>query len=480
MNMNILLVNPPRVDGISVIREERCEVTERFSILPPYSLLQIGALLRKDGHKVSLIDANGENIDYEKVKERILDIKPDIVVFRFTPTTFEHDMKTADVTKEIDSNIITAGICFTLRTLDNKVMQDAKNMDVYVRSEYEVVVPQLVEHIDKKAPLSEVVGITYRDKGEIKRNPDAKPLEDYNELPIPAYDLLDSFKHYFINTPVGQPFTIMYTSKGCPFKCIYCTVAGTKLKMRNAESVLNEIKYLKKSYNIKTISFFDETFTVDRERVVDICNGLIDNNIKITWYCNTRAHLVDDELLKLMHTAGCRGISFGIESGSQKILDNAHKGIRVEQAMEAIKLAKKNGIKVYTAFMLGLPGETWDTVKETIKFIKKSRPTSAQFNVTVPYPGTELYNIYRKEGKIGDIDWRDLYQHDSLIGTDEMSPEDLNKARKMAYKALYFNPLWLIGNIFHVFRHPEDFTMAYRYFRKIMKNYFVYKMEHSH
>jgi radical SAM superfamily enzyme YgiQ (UPF0313 family) len=232
---------------------------------------------------------------------------------------------------------------------------------------------------------------------------------------------------------------------------------------------------------VKTVSFFDETFTIDRERAIAIAEGIKRENLKILWYCNTRVNLVDKSLLETMYSGGCRGMSFGIESGSQTILDNAQKGVTVKQAEEAIKLAKKVGIKVYCSFIFGLPGENWSTVNETIKFVRRTLPTGAQFNVAVPYPGTELYQIALKKGWIkSELDWSTMYQHASAMRTDELTSEELNKARKMGYRALYFNSTWWLQNMWHVFKEPDDFQLALRYSVKIINNYVFHKMVHAH
>lgn len=465
--MKILLYNPPRFRGIPVIREERCEITERYSVLQPYSLLQIGALLRETGHQVSLIDANGRNLDYTPKHFKGYDA----VIFRFTPTTFDHDMKTAKYAKR--KGAITIGLCFTLRSEAEKIMKEVPELDYYVRSDYEAVVPNLVNNLLN--PES-VEGITYRKGKRITSNKDNTQQGDFNILP--AYDLLEDFSPYFINTKAGQPITIMYTSKGCPYRCTYCTVAGTKLKLKPAKTVLHEVKHLKKNFAIKTISFFDETFTIDTARVEEICKGL--NGMNITWYCNTRANLLTPEMLKTMRSAGCKGLSLGVESGSDLILKNVSKGITAKQQEEAIRWCKKAGIKVYCSFIFGLPGETKETVQETIDFVKRTLPTSAQFNVAVPYPGTQLYSIARKKKWITKLNWRDLYQDESHMKTDALSPKQLDQARKDAYKALYFNPRWILQNIIHVIKNPSDFVLATRYFMKIMNNYLFKGMKHAH
>lgn len=468
--MRILLVNPPRFNGIPVIREERCEITERYSVLPPYSLLQIGGLLKN--HEVTLIDANGFNLSYTEIEEKLKIFDYDVLIFRFTPTTFDYDMKLVEISKKVNKKAKTIGICFTLRTLSKEVLKESK-LDIYVLSEYEKVIPNLIKNLDK---FENIKGIAYQKGKQIIVNEYEKPIENYDILP--NWDLPTSLDPYFINTNDGKKTVIIYTSKGCPYQCSYCTVAGTPLKMRSADSVLKELRYLKNKFGLQKVSFFDETFTIDRERTIELCHGL--RELGIGWYCNTRSNLVDFELLKIMKECGCGGLSLGIESGSQKILDNVCKGIKVEDNEKAIRLAKKAGLLVYCSFIFGLPGESKKTINETINFVKRTLPTSCQFNVAVPYPGTKLYDLAIKNKWITKFDWRSLYQHESLMNIDGLNHNDLDNARKLAYRTLYFNPKWLFQNVIFVLKNLSEFHLASKYFVKIMNNYLRYGMKHAH
>lgn len=477
--MNILLVNPPRINGIPVIREERCEITDRYSVIPPYSLLQIGSILRKEGHYVELIDANGFNIPYKEVEKKMGISNFDVLIFRFTPTTFDWDMEITRISKKRNRNAITVGLCLTLNSIPQIVLENAPNLDFYILSDYETVIPNLISSINSRN-YDAVNGISYRashDRIEVTRI--AEPI-GYDSIPLPAYDLLPSLEPYYENARHGTPFTIIYTSKGCPFKCIYCTVANTKWKYRSAESILNEIRYLKNRYNIKLINFFDETFTLKKERVIEICDALIKENLNVSWYCNSRVDLINEKLLKKMKDAGCRGISYGIESGSQSILNETNKNINIKQAESAIKITKKIGIKTYCSFIFGLPGENWSTVNETIGFVKRTLPTGAQFNIAVPYPGTKLYEICVNKGWIDHISFRNLYQHTSIMNIDQLTSLELEVARKKAYHSLYSNPRWWLQNINHVIKNPEDIKLAINYTLKIMNNFLINKMEHAH
>lgn len=480
--LKVLLVNPPRYEGIPVIREERCEITERYSVLPPYSLLQVAGMLREQNHQVRLIDANGLNMNWEATANEMRRASYDALVFRFTPTTFDADMATAELSKKIQPSAYTVGICWTLRTLPREVLRAASTLDVYIMHEYEAVTPTLFQNLSNYESLQGVAGIAYRGPdGDIYVNQPAGAIDDYDSMPLPAFDLLESLMPYHINTPHGKPFTIMYASKGCPFACTFCTVRRTSFKKKSADSIMRELKYVKSRFGLKTVSFFDETFTMDRKRVLQLSEQMQTEHLGIKWYCNTRVELVTKDLLQAMQLGGCRGISFGVESGSQQILDNIQKGNTVEEAETAIKLAKQSGIKVYCSFIIGLPGETRETIEDTAQFIRKTRPTGAQINVAVPYPGTPMYELAVEEGWIKPtLDWRDLYQHKANIQTGTMTSEELERARRDMYAKLYFNPRWFLGNVAWVLRHPEDFYLGTRYFAKAMKNYFFNKMMHAH
>ncbi len=467
--MKVLLVNPPRLNNISVIREDRCEIIEKNSVLPPYSLLQIASILRRNGHEVSLIDANGENIDYKTFEQMISEMGYEELIFRFTSATFDWDMRVAAISKKY-SGAHTIGICCTLVDFSKTVLNEAKDLDIYIRHNYEVVAPELIEKLSEGDDISAVAGITCRNEGKIKVNKDADPIKNYDDIPIPAYDLLKSFDLYYADTKHGQPFTIMYTSKGCSYSCIYCTMANSKWKPRSAESVLKELRHLKYNYNINTVMFFDETFTMDRKRVEEITQAIIDEKLNIKWYCNSRVDILDMDILKKMKQAGCRAVCMGIESGSQKIIGGTNKRISIEISAKAIKMVKDAGIKVYCSFIMGLPGENKTTVQETIEFIKRTLPTGGEINVAAPYPGTKLYDIALEKGWITkQMDFRKMNQNRSIMRTEELTTQEIDKAREMAYNALIFNPKWWIQNTGYIIKNPGDFGLAYRYCINLFK-----------
>ncbi|MBU0756929.1 MAG: B12-binding domain-containing radical SAM protein [Nanoarchaeota archaeon] len=440
-------------------------MVEKYSILPPYSLMQTAAVLREQGHSVKLVDANGFDMDYSDVDMEGFDM----LVFRFTPFTLSVDKKAVHLFKKANPNAKTVGLCYALKKLPTLVLEKFEELDIYVHGEYLSAIPGLAKNIHSPEKVN---GISYRSRKKIIATPIGIDKFDWDALPIPAYDLLPSLDPYYTNVPHGKPFTIMYTSKGCPYQCNYCTSAKSKVYTRSTESILKEINYLKEKFKINLILFFDETFTIDRQRTIDLCGEM--KKLKINWYCNSRSNLLDLELLKIMKKGGCTGISLGMESGSQKILDSANKGTTVAENAKALNDCYKVGIKVHTSFILGLPGETKETFHKTIEFLKKTLPSSMEINIFFPYPGTQFFKLVKNKDKdMNEVMWQ-IINNEKFIPFSDFSLEELKLMCKKAYSAIYRNPVWFVKNFFLVMRNPKDIPPAFLYFFKTIKEYFIH------
>lgn len=479
--MRVVFINPPRFNEvIPVTREDRCEVTDRYSIVPPYSLACMASILREKGHEVSIIDANAMKMTYADLKSRIQDVTVDAVVFRFTPTTYDWDMMVADFVKAKNNNIATIGVCLTLHLLGKEVLDRSPSLDYYLPLDWEDVLPNLLDFIESDGNFV-LSGVYYREDSEVRYEAIVETKTDYDALPLPAYDLLPDFKLYRPNAPTSGNYMVLYSSKGCPYSCTYCTVARTPFKMKSQKRLLEELRVLYDQYNVRLISFFDETFTLKKTRIMNLCDSIKETMPELRWYCNTRANLIDEDILRAMKSGGCRGLSLGIESGSQRILDNVNKGITTEEAGKAIKMAKDAGLLVYASFIFGLPGEDRDSVRDTMAFVKKTLPHGAQFNVAVPYPGTEFYNYVIENVLISkEVIWGDLMQHRATVRTESLSQNELEKIRKNAYRILFLNPEWLGQNVGWILKNTGYFSMGVKYYIKALKNLFIHKMEHAH
>jgi len=293
--------------------------------------------------------------------------------------------------------------------------------------------------------LKKVPGITYREEAKIRSNPSGSPILELDALPFPAFHLLPMGK-YRLHPPFGRGSPVMpiITSRGCPYRCIFCSksVFGKKYRANCPDYVINEVRLLNEKFGVKEIKFYDDVFTFDKKRVVSICTQLKEMGVDIPWTCETRVNLVDEELLGIMKDSGCYMIAYGVESGNQGILNSLKKDITLEQAIRAFELTKEAGIETVAYFMIGAPWETPDAIKDTIEFAKKLDPDFVQFSTTTPYPGTELYECFAGDG-VSSGEW-DKYVYADLKSSDYpafetkiLSREELKEWSKKAYASFY-------------------------------------------
>jgi anaerobic magnesium-protoporphyrin IX monomethyl ester cyclase len=448
--MKILFVNPPRFNKIPVIREIRCAGFSPGSVYPPLKLAYTAGFLRDNGFEVSIIDANAENYEWDDVKKMAEKFLPDIVIFSSSPSTMAFDSQTAKVCKEINQNIITVlDDTHISPVMPEKVLNTFKDIDVLINTGSEFTALEVCKNPKN---LEKIEGIAFRKNQRIVNNLPRKEL-NIEKQSLPAYDLLPFRKYTSISTSRKKPFAAIITSSGCPFNCSFCVIGGAtvirgygpKWQAKTPEKTLKEIEYLIDNFGIKSLYFFDETFTVDKERVKKICQLILDKKIKIEWACNSRVDTIDEELIKLMKKTGCWKICFGVESGSQKILDLASKKTLLEDTKRIFDTAKKIGVCATASTMIGLPGENKETLKETLKFIKSLKPYRAQIVITIPYPGTRLYDDVKGRGFL-EKDYSfigyDAYGvcGEPVLRTEELSSADLkNEQKKMIFK-LYLTP----------------------------------------
>jgi anaerobic magnesium-protoporphyrin IX monomethyl ester cyclase len=272
-----------------------------------------------------------------------------------------------------------------------------------------------------------------------------------DSLPFPAYHLLPRRK-YKPHPPHGlaSPFAAIVTSRGCPYRCAYCSkpVFGSKFRAQSPARVVEEVTYLKEKFGVKEIAFYDDIFTLDKKRAHDIAEATIQKGIKIFWTCEARVNLVDRELLYHMKQAGCYAIAYGIESASPDILKTLKKDITLEQVEAAVRISREVGLQTIGYLMLGSPGETPDTIRQTIDFARKLKLDFAQFSVTTPYPGTELYELYMQD-RHDNIPWESFVYAGTdsrmtpIFETNHLSRNDLKRWTRRAYRQFYLRPAYL-------------------------------------
>jgi len=411
---------------------------EGTMILPPLGLTYIASFLRENDIEVKILDLAALNLDNEEAKDKIEKLQPDIIGITSTTNTIEETYEISNLVDGI-AKIIVGGPHPT--NLPERTLNECSAIDVSVVGEGEQTMLELV----KNSEWNEVKGITYRKNGKIVRTPDRTPIENLDSLPFPARDLLPLDKYW---TPGVKryPFATMITSRGCPHQCIFCTtrkIHGRRFRYRSADNVIAEIDQLVSDYKIKEINILDDNFTVIQERAEEICDKLIKRNYDLIWKLGTgvRVDRVDKELIMKMKRAGCYLLAFGIETGSQRILNNIKKGITLDQISKAIRWTKEAGMETEGFFMIGNLGENRKTIMQSIEFAKKLDMDYAQFQIFTPLPGTEYTDIIEKEGRILTKSWASYNAfNEPIFEHGDLTPRIMMLMQKLAYKKYYIRP----------------------------------------
>lgn len=449
--MTVVLVHPPWLQVYGKYRE-----AARVGVLyPPLGLCSLAAYLEKGGHEVQIIDAEAEGLDTTQVVDRIGTAAPDIVgITATTPMMPGTEALAQEIKGRLDVPVVIGGPHVTAMPLET--LRRCGYFDYGVYGEGEVTFSDLVSGLEKGGEIEEVRGLVYRRDGEVMKT-EARPLlKDLDALPFPDRGLL-KLENYRWSVPKKgvTEFTTIMSTRGCPFHCVFCsqsTVFGREVRYRSPDNLLDEMEGIVKKFGIRHFVFIDDTLTLKRQRVVEICRGILDRDLEVTWEGWTRAHTVDEELLRLMKEAGLVRISFGIESGNPEILKAIKKGVTLEQIKKAYRMAKEVGLETRGSVMLGHPFETGRTAMETLEFIRDLKDCDqVHINITTPYPGTELYDmVARGEGgiKLLTDDFSEYRRYgDAVIEVNDLKREDLVGLQKRGFLMFYLTPRRVIYNL---------------------------------
>ena len=439
--MKILLINP-------IIRGSK----KPFYF--PLGLAYIARTLLNSGHEVEVLDINAYRFTQEETIEKIRKSSFDIVGLTGLVTEYLQIKWLAGQIRKFhpETTIILGG---GLATIAPELILEKSDIDIVVLGEGEETIKELANAIGSGKSLSGVDGIWFKEKEVIKKNKQRAPIEKLDEILFPARELFPIEK--YLANPYLRLFdkdlrtTQIITSRGCPYNCIYCfkDMWGQKFRKRSADNIIEEIISLKDKFNITGIQIVDDLFVMDKKRVHEFCDKIKEQDIDITWVANGRVNVMDRPLFQKMRSAGCRVICYGIESGSQKILDSLNKGVTVSQAEKALQETWKSGILPHGYLMIGMFDETKNTIKETVDFCNRNG-LIGQFSFVTPIPNTELYNEAKKMGKIPYSEewvmehwgeWNDRI----LINLTGMSDSELISLKKIAERDILF------GSIFNKF-----------------------------
>jgi len=438
---DVILINP----------FDKTHVSEMLELqAPPLNLMYLGASLEKASFSVNILDDSLKEWGYNQVNKLVEKLNPLIVGVTATTATIKSSLEYIKSIKRLLPDVLTVigGPHTTFLPIDT--LKSLKELDVVVIGEGEETFTELAEKYEKrgKEGLEEVKGIAYRNQSRIKVNEPRALIQDLDRLPFPARHLV-SFKEYETSKN-GQAHII--TSRGCTYSCRYCSsslIMGRRFRARSPENVVDEIEELYDKYKIEKIGFIDDTFVLNKRRALAIADEIKERSLDITWSTSSRVNTIDKQLLSNLKSVGLQSIYYGIESGSQRVLNLMNKKITLRQSEDAVKIAKDLGIKVMASFMFGYPEETPAEMDKTIDFSIKLDPDYAQYSILTPFPGTPIYQKLEKKGLI-EKDWEKYTVLDPVI-----KYERLGLSRKIVKRKLFEAYFKFYRRLSYYIKHPH-------------------------
>lgn len=450
--MKVLLVAPP---SLNMITANAPEWAEGDGYYPTLGILYIAAHLEKySSHSVEVLDADVEGItSYEVMEEHIRRRGPDVVGIQMMTFTARDALLTARTVKKLDKNIpVIVGGPHPNIYVNETIAFD--EIDVIVLGEGERIFTDLIDRLSRGEDISGLPGIASKHNGKTIINDQKGYIEDLDTLPFPARHLTQ-YRKYFSILGNQDTFTTMVSSRGCPFRCLFCDRAyhGKIYRKRSAENVVREMQECEKM-GINEIDFQDDLFTFKKDRVYEICDLLISNKSKLKWNVRARVDTVDKEMLKKMSEAGCQRIYFGIEAGTPEIQKVLRKNIDLNRAKEVFKWARECDISALAYIILGSPQETREHIYRTIKYVKELRPDFAHIGIMTPFPYTDLYSLGLEKGLYDDY-WRKFAENPFMEFTarfweETLSRKELLELMDYAYRSFYLRPTYIVRELLKV------------------------------
>lgn len=430
-----------------------------FTPIAPLGLCYIAAFLRENNIKTQVIDQFAERSSDSEILSLIKKEKPLIIGFSaLTPIMPDIERIVNLIRKsQVDTNIALGNMHATC--FPEELLRD-KTADIIVRGEGELTMLELFQNLQMNNGLNNIPGISFRSKeGDIIHNSDRALLEDLDKLPFPAWDLLqlDRYKEVPLAAISNSRAVPIMASRGCPYRCYYCSQDKlyNKMRYRELSKVVDEIQFFNDKFNIKFFGFNDAYFPFDEESGLEFCNLVIKRGLhkRIRWCTETRVDKITPLLLKAMKDSGAHLIMYGVEVGNSRILKSLNKGTTLEQARFALSQTRKFGILSMGLFILGLPGETVETCRETIRFAKEIDCDIAKFNLATPYPGSLFFEDFKKSKKIGDPEgftsWNDwlMVPGDLSYTPEGMDSQTLRQIQRIGMLTYYFRPKIILRHI---------------------------------
>ncbi|MBP7652806.1 radical SAM protein [Candidatus Dependentiae bacterium] len=465
----VLLFSPPYIDTYGGLNIKKIGWG-----IPPTGIGYIGAYLKSQGIDVRIYDLMFEIDNLNQIRDIIEKENPEIIGIGSTSPQFSAALAIAKIIKKVDNKIKVVFGGPHPTSLPEETISYPE-IDIVAVGDGEITMLEICSGIK----LDSIKGIYYKNEKNTYFTGDREIEYNLDKFPFPLYEQLamDRYSSFYFGKSMG-----IISGRGCPFQCTFCAskiIDKGIYRFRSAENIVEEMNYLYEHYGFKKFSFWDDTFTLRKDRVVELCSKLASNKYKFKWTCNTHINTVDSELLKIMADTGCKIIHIGIESGNNEILKNIKKGIKLDKVRQVIDWAHSYKIIVYGFLMIGLPGDTKDSINQTINFAVKNKVDLAQFSLLTPLPGTEVWT--QAENKDGvmfatkELD-KFLRYGNAVIELPEVSRTELNALFSKAYRKFYLRPIHLfkltfkfagLFNPLHFFKLGISFI---RFFKSKIKN----------
>ncbi len=408
--------------------------------IPGMGVLMLAAVAREQGYAVHLVDAKGQGTTLEDVCQRIEALRPDYLGFSATTIGVTNAARIAERIKRALPGVVTILGGAHVSAIPERTLTACPSIDYGVVGEGEVSLFALLDRLERGVPVGDVPGLAFRRDGAVVANPRAPYIDDLDALPRPAWDLLADFPHRFqpslFNYP-RTPVATLMTSRGCPFTCTFCdrSTSGRKGRLHSVETIARLCTELVER-GARHIIFLDDLFTVRRQRVVELCEAILDAGLQFSWACNSHPNLLDLPTLQLMQRAGCWQIAYGIESGSQRILDVVKREVRIPRMRETLRMTRAAGIRTKGYVMLGHPTEGLDSLAETEAFLRVVELDICQITKFTPYPGTPAYPAIHQHGAF-DEDWERMNAMNFVFVPNGLTVGALEAAFARCYQVFY-------------------------------------------
>lgn len=414
------------------------DVSDYNGVLQPVGLSVISSFLKQQGCNVTLYDAFAYHEKRDNIIAYIKELNPKIIGVTLMTNHLPQTLPFLKDVKLLFPDVVTVVGGAHPSAAYESLLQNNNEVDVAVIGEGEYTMLDLIKSVQNGESFDQVKGIAWRPNGKVKVNPFREYIQDLDSLPFSDWESLP-MENYFDVWTIKKNYANMILSRGCPFRCTFCgakNALGRKQRKRSPEHILGEIKLLYDKYNVRNLLFSDSTLNVDNQWVQEICEGLLKLNKSLVWGCNIRADRIDKETLKLMKKSGCVKLFIGVESADNRILKSMRKGENIEKIEEGIRLINEAGLIPDMGFILGMPGETEESMKRTIEFAKRHKKSVCAFTLASPFPGTELYEDAKKEGFMVE-DWSKFDIYSIAYVPKGLTRKKLEYYYKLAAKSNY-------------------------------------------